>query len=354
MSGYLCIEARLPRPAALELAARLEAARPRWDPELTEAGFRFFLPRLAGRLDGELTVLEEGCRQVERGRDWVVSLEVTRAAGPAAARAPAALGPWPVAGASADSGPPEGDTPADRLSLPPEAGLSGRRWAGESLLAGLLTAHFTPPPGASKTSGRPTLALAAGWSPAPLAALLAGSGPITFLAEDETTAEQARRLAELNGQAALFTVETSPFKTLARQNPGWAGRFGLILVHLSPYLAARRLKTLTPWLAPGGVILAAGFAPGLQTAHLLRAAGRGGLELDISDIRGDWAAVSLRPAPARPVLPPLTGSVVPALADWPEAAGTPAVPLNGSAEAEAEEPDEESLWLEDETGEDED
>ncbi|MDR3038647.1 MAG: hypothetical protein LBV21_05095, partial [Candidatus Adiutrix sp.] len=180
MPGYLRIEARLPRPAARELAARLEAARPLWDIEETEAGLFFSLPAIPGRLDGELTVLEEGCRQVERGRsDLTVELVVTRAAGPVRADGPAptALGPWPI------TDPAAGLPPDGQIALPPEARLSRRRWTGERLLAALLTAHLAPPPGAPATRGRPTLILTAGWSPTPLAALLAGSGPVTVLAE---------------------------------------------------------------------------------------------------------------------------------------------------------------------------
>jgi len=320
VSGYLRIEAGLPRPAALELAARLEAGRPLWDIELTGSGLRFFLPWAPGRLDEELTVLEEGCRQVERVRgDLTVTLEVTRAEEPEPEGRPAALGPWPLAEARTEAG----------IALPPETRLSRARWAGDSLLAGLATAHLTPPPGAPATRGRPVLSLAAGWSLAPLAALSAGSGPVTALAEEETTAACLRRLADWNGRS--IEVETGPFS--GRRRPDWA--FGLILVRLSPYLAARRLRALTRWLAPDGVILAAGFAPGLQTAHLLRAAIRAGLVLEASDLLEDWAAVRLSPREAGPELPPLTGSVVPTLFDW-----------SGDEEAEAE-PEAESLMVED-------
>jgi hypothetical protein len=173
--------------------------------------------------------------------------------------------------------------------------------------------------------------LASGWSLAPLAALSAGAGPVTALAEEETTEARIRRLADWNGRS--IEVETGPFS--GRRRPDWA--FGLILVRLSPYLAARRLRALTRWLAPDGVILAAGFAPGLQTAHLLRAAVRAGLVLEASDLLEDWAAVRLSPREAGPELPPLTGSVVPTLFDW-----------SGDEAAEAEaEPEPDSLMVED-------
>jgi len=329
VSGYLRIEAGLPRPAALELAARLEAARPLWDIELTDGGLGFFLPWTEGSLDLELTVLEEGCCQAERTRgDLTVALAVTRAEEPPEPTArPASLGPWPLTEARGQAG----------IALPPEVGLSRARWAGESLLAGLATAHLTPPPGAPATRDRPVLSLAAGWSPAPLAALSAGSGPVTVLAEEETTAARARHLADWNGRT--IQVETGPFSH--RRRPDWAGAFGLILIRLSPYLAARRLRTLARWLAPDGVILAAGFAPGIQTAHLLRAAVRAGLALESSDILEGWAAVRLSPGEAGPELPPLTGSVVPTLFDWP---GDEA----DEDEVEADELDEDSLMVEDE------
>jgi hypothetical protein len=292
----------------LELAARLEAGRPLWDIELTGEGLRFFLPFAPGGLDRELTVLEEGCRQVERLRgDLVVALAVTRAEeldGEPPAR-PAALGPWPLAGTRTEDG----------IALPPEFSLSRDRWAGENLLAGLAAAHLTPPPGAPSPQNRPVLSLAEGWSPAPLAALLAGCGPVTALAEEELTAARLRRLADWNGRR--IDIETGPYRGLDRRRPEWAKTFGLILVRLSPYLAARRLRTLARWLAPDGVILAAGLAPGPQPAHLLRAAVRAGLVLESSDLLEGWAAVRLSLREADPELPPLTGSVAPALFDWP-------------------------------------
>jgi hypothetical protein len=123
----------------LELAARLEAGRPLWDIELTEEGLKFFLPRVPGALDGELTILEEGCRQVERNRgDLTVALAVTRAeeAEQEPTARPPALGSWPLAEARTEAG----------IALPPELVLSQARWAGQSLLAGLVTARLPPPP----------------------------------------------------------------------------------------------------------------------------------------------------------------------------------------------------------------
>jgi hypothetical protein len=216
-------------------------------------------------------------------------------------------------------------------------------------LAGLVTAHLTPPPGAPATRGRPVLSLAAGWSLAPLAALSAGSGPVTALAEEEITAARIRRLADWNGRR--IEVETGPFSGLGRRRPDRA--FGLILIRLSPYLAARRLRALARWLAPDGVILAAGFAPGLQTAHLLRAAVRAGLVLEASDLLEGWAAARLSPRDAGPELPPLTGSVIPTLFDWSgeEEAEAEASPEPASPEPASPEPD--SLMVEDEPEEEE-
>jgi len=289
----------------LELAARLEAGRPLWEIELTGAGLGFFLSWTPGGLDGELTFLEEGCRQVERTRgDLTVTLAVTRAEGPGdPAPRPAVLGPWPLAGTRGQG----------VIALPPEFSLSRPRWAGEELLAGLSAAFLTPPPGAPETRGRPVLSLAAGWSLAPLAALAAGSGPVTVLAEEEVTAVRLGRLAEWNDRPVR--VVPGPFPDRLRPD-SWTGAFGLILLRLSPYLASRRLRTLARWLAPDGLILAAGFAPGRETAHLLRAAVRSGLVLEASELRAGWAAVSLSLKAGGPELPPLTGRVPPFGAGW--------------------------------------
>jgi hypothetical protein len=146
-------------------------------------------------------------------------------------------------------------------------------------------------------------------------------------------------LADWSGRS--IDIEMGPFSGLERRRPDWAGAFGLILVRLSPYLAARRLRTLARWLAPEGVILAAGFAPGIQTAHLLRAAVRSGLVLESSDLLEGWAAVRLGLGEAGPELPPLTGSLVPTLFDWTE---------DEDDQAEA---DEDSLMVEDGPEEDE-
>lgn len=347
MSSQLLIEARLPRPAGLELSARLLAARPHWDIEVEEDGLHYVLAYVPGALDPELTLLEEACRNLERTRTGLeVELKVSRVTDeltPASAPLPGGFGPWRLVPAE-----DEGDQPpAGRHFLRLPAGLTAsRRWqAGETLLLTALADHLSPPPGAPETRGWPTLVLESSIPLAPVAAARAGSGPVTLLA-DEGAAALAAELARLNhpgrpqegsdnplpdetsspitnGDGALplwgLEIISGPFKPLARKRNDWTGHFGLIAVHLSPYLAARRLKTLAGWLRPDGVLIVSGFNPGPQTAHLLRAAARAGLSLAGSVAEGDWAALKLELNPPRPELPPLTGSLVPELVDLPPA-----------------------------------
>ncbi len=373
MSGYLHIEARLPRQSGLpatgpgdaatppeagrdggptasvlELSARLLAARPGWDIELEGDGLRLAIPLIPGTVDAELTVLEEGCRQVERGRAGpTVELDVAHRAEPLpGATPPAAAGPWRIIALSEDGEPPRPET--SQLILPPGRRRSRRWWAGEILLLGALAEHFSPPPGAPDTRGIPALVLEGAPPLAALAADLAGAGAVTLLA-DEAAAVEAAVLAEVNGRPAVEAV-TRPFSDLVRRPPDWEARFTLIAIHLSPYLAARRLKTLARWLHPEGALLVSGFAPGPQTAHLLRAAARAGLALAGSVAEGDWAALRLVPRPPREALPPLSGSLVPDLLPAPEIAHPDAW---ATSDNETEAPvDEDSLMLDEDSAED--
>lgn len=316
MTAYLRITARLPLAAGLELRARLLAARPAWDVEVTEDGLDFTLPLTDGGMDSELTVLEEACRTVERTRPGLlVELSATRVAERPRTEPPAAFGSWEIALLAEGQVPPP---PAEgRVTLPPFLRASHRLWFGAELLATLIRDHLTPPPGAPDTRGRPALVLEAVLPAVGLAAVLAGSGAVTLAAEESTCAS-AQALFGANGRLTDLEPVNTSFSTLARQRDDWSGRFGLIAGHLSPYLISRRLKTLALWLDPEGAVVLAGFAPGPQTAHLLRAAARVGLGLASSIIEDGWAAMKLVLLPQREVLPPLTGSVVPDLVELPE------------------------------------
>lgn len=330
MTSLLCIKARLPRPAGLELCARLLAERPYWDIELDDDGLSFAIPLLYGRVDEELTVLEECCRNVERTRGALeIELEVKAGQEAPSFPPPGALGPWRLAlAASAEPAwPPRAESgPAGmrqspflpdnfKIAIPPAFSFSRRQWAGEALLLTALADHLAPPPGAPATSGQAALIIESILPLAPLAAHQAGAGPISLI----TDGHSAPTLAELTGLnqiEAEIECLTLPFKSLARRED-WRRRFGLIAVNISPYTSARRLKSLAGWLRPEGAIIIAGFAPGPQTAQILRSAARAGLELASSINDGDWAAMILHLAPPREELPPLTGSVVPALVDLP-------------------------------------
>ncbi len=334
---HLFIEARLCPAAGLELSARLLAARPHWDIELDEERASFAIDLVRGELDGELLLLEEALGQLER----VKNIEITdfwvrrRAEAPSPAP-PASAGPWRLHVLPPGEEPPP--PRPDRLCLPFGLSASARFWASESLLLSLAAEHFTPQPGAPETRGRAMLALGHVLPLAPTAALLAGCGEAVLIS-DGASGERAQGAAALNGKRDALACFSEDFALLAKKMEDWQGRFGLISVHLSPYLAIRRLKVLAGWLAEDGVLIISGFAPGPQTAQLLRAAAKCGLALSASNTEGAWAAMKLEPAPAGEDLPPLTGSVVPALME---------APLETRPEDGEEIPDEESLMLDEE------
>lgn len=367
MEARLFIKARLPRPAGLELSARLLAARPQWDLEVEDDGLNFTLPFSPASPGEDLTVLKEACLSLERARAGLeVELKVTWAApgqGQGAELGGLALGPWRT---GLYDGPAANEDSGGRFTLRLPPGLSAsRRWlAGETLILTALADHLSPPPGAPETRYRPALVVEYGPALAPTAALRAGSGPVTLLT-DEAGGALALKLSGLNGfspnratpgrepdtdPAPPLAVITTPFKILARQKSEWAGHFGLIAVHLSPYLAARRLKTLAGWLRPEGALIISGFAPGPQTAHLLRSAARAGLNLAASVAETDWAALRLELSPPRTQLPPLTGSLVPELAELPPTEEFPDLDV---AEEADKPPEDEGLMLAEEEDEDE-
>ena len=353
MEDLLRIRARLPRPAGLELCARLLADRPYWDIELDDDGLGFTIPLIHGRVDEELTILEEGCRNVERMRSGLdIELDVGRSQERPSLPSPNALGPWrliqadpgdwpeaiepqpgpgsgkappasqsPMIGAQIFPGRPEtgnSPSPANKmLILPPTFAFSRRQWAGEALLLTALADHLTPPPGAPETRGKAALIMESILPLAPLAAHQAGAGSISLITDEQSSPALFDLMSLNHIDAETVECLTLPFKSLSRRREDWLGHFGLIAIHLSPYICARRLKSLAGWLHPEGAIIIGGFAPGPQTAQLLRSAARAGLELAYSVNDGDWAAMKLRLIPVREALPPLTGTVVPDLVDLP-------------------------------------
>ncbi|MDR1922223.1 MAG: hypothetical protein LBS31_10860, partial [Candidatus Adiutrix sp.] len=310
------------------------------------------------------------CLSVERGKNApAVELNIIRAAAPPRQTQPPAAGPWRLVflDENREAPPPR----PDRLILPARLAPSRRLWAGESLLLSAIAAHLTPPPGAPETRGGETLVLESILPAAPVASILAGAAAATLIC-DETTAQTALATARLNGRAqALNVVVSAPADSpagaarkisagagqrpglnknagrgapagAARQTRDWDGRFSLIAVHLSPYLVARRLAAAARWLAPDGVLIISGFAPGPQTASLLRAAAKAGLYLLGSINEGDWAAMKLARAPEREELPPLDVHLTPTLEEMPPEPS--AAPDDGQDEI----PDEESLLTEEE------
>lgn len=353
MSDFLQIQARLPRAAGLELSARILAARPSWDTELEDDGLSLVIPLTNGDAEEEqqeLAVLEEACRNIERTRtSFTIYLGVAHVSERPEYSVPVAAGPWRVRALAEGESPPLARP--DQLVLPPFLRASTRLWAGESLLLTLIAEHLTPPPGAPETRGLPALVLESVLPVAPLAAVLAGAST-AFLAADDAACASAVAVAMANARASAVKTFNLSFKTLIRQQTDWESHFGLIAVHLSPYLAARRLKVLRSWLRPEGSLVISGFAPGPQTAHLLRAAAKAGLYLTGSIIEGEWAAMKLEIAPEREDLPPLTGSVVPDLVDLPEEEARAEAGIEPEPDEE-EIPDEDSLMVEEEAGEEE-
>lgn len=372
MTDYLNIQARLPLAAGLELSARLLAARPAWDIEVEDDGlyFKVSLPDApqpvecltpdAAPVSEDLELIEEACQGVERARTgFAVELSTTIGDPRPHSLPPGAAGPWSLEpSASGLPGP-------DRLILPAQAQASRRFWATESLLLTLMAEHLTPPPGAPETRGLPTLVLGTVLPLAPTVALWSGLAP-GILSEASTATNSptlpperteplapvfllgppealiaAQAVANANGLAGALNTIEQPFPVFAKKQTGWEGHFGLIALNMSPYLISRWLKTLARWLNTEGALIISGFAPGPQTAHLLRAAAKAGLHLSGTIIDGYWAAMKLRIAPARPQLPPLTGSVVPDLVDLPEKP----VLEEGIEEEEEEIPDEDSLMV---------
>lgn len=327
MTDFLHIQARLPREEALELSARLLALRPTWDPEIEADGLCLFIAIEPGQIDRELTAVEEACRMVERHRpEPQLELSVTKVTEKPQPGLPPALGPWTLTRPEETATcPPRKE---NQLVWPPFSRPSRRLWATAELATILMLEHLTPHPGAPDTKNKPALTLEEGAPALCLAACLAGATEVT-LAADKTSCATAQALFLANSRPAEIQTHPLPFKTLTRQKTHWANRFGLIVVHLSPYLASRRLKVLAPWLEPAGTLIVTGFTPGIQTAHLLRAAARAGLVLSTSIISGDWGAMRLGLAPLYPELPPLTGSVVPDLEDLPEVEDIWTAPLEG-------------------------
>lgn len=336
MPEYLSIEARLPQTAGLEFAARLMAARPHWDVEADEAAVRFSIPLIHGLVDAELAVVEEAALKVERKNVEFADFWVRRVFETPVLTQPNAISAWRLQSVEKLD---EAPAPRpDRLLLPPKSTASARFWAGESLALSAVAGHLTPPPGAPETRGKAVLVLGHTLPLAPIAALLIGAAEAALIS-DEAAGDFAKRAAALNGRASALATVTEPFAEAAQKRGEWRGHFGLIVLHLSPYLATRRIKTVVNWLAEDGALIISGFAPGPQTAHLLRAAARAGLCLSASNTLGAWAAMKLELAPKGEDLPPLTGSVVPALVD---------LPPEEQAAREEEIPDEDSLMPEEE------
>lgn len=290
---HVIIRAALPQEAALELSARLGAARPDWDADLTGDGLVLYLPYDPQNSPGDLELLEQTLQNLEKSRKTLeLDLIVERCGPPLTARPPRRLGPWEVYMQAGD-GDEDQPTPAGALRLPAGLVASGRLWQGAALLAGAVSAYLAPPPGAPETRDGAGLFLEGQIASTPVVAIKCGLKEAILVSE--TGAEAASVLAGLNHCRADLEINAEPFSRLVKDHgEQWREKFNLITLNLSPYLAARRLKIAASWLRPKvGRLFITGFAPGPQTAYILRAAAKAGLALTRSSAAEPWALLEL-------------------------------------------------------------
>jgi hypothetical protein len=109
-------------------------------------------------------------------------------------------------------------------------------------------------------------------------------------------AEKAKKLCALNNLGHRLKVTLVGPPPLPKQiEENWSGRFGLIVINLSPYQTVKRLKKISSHFESiRGRLIISGLHRGGQITFVLKAATRNGLALIESAAEDeDWATLTL-------------------------------------------------------------
>jgi hypothetical protein len=179
--------------------------------------------------------------------------------------------------------------------VPLQLKLSPRRKGEFSLLIDAIGEYLTAPPGAPDLRGQKTLIIQEGPAILPFAASKFGSGELTLICKGEETKFSLDVLNELNEPLENMILLNKPLSDVIKQSKtDFIDYFSLIVTSISPYLLAKNLKFLVPWLKSKGRIIAIGFSESSWTSTLLKTAFKLGLDLKTSVIDGDYCSIQLQ------------------------------------------------------------
>ncbi|MDR0548030.1 MAG: hypothetical protein LBI10_01235 [Deltaproteobacteria bacterium] len=302
----------MPYERLLELSARLLVERPLWEPEIVwDPEKAYEDPGIYGSLElavrvnpsddsqlgptlaDDLDYFNQTLKKVAASRSIATKVELWWLPIPPvpANRAVRRLGPFRV---TSETTPPL-DVSGRHLFLPDPLYLSPRAKNVADLALLAITERLSPPPGAPETRGFKTLIFEEGPALITAAALQGGSGPVTLVCGEAETARSAKALVDrLNPPDPLEMVH-SPLGVLVKEKAAsFQEVFHLIIVSLSPYAVARRLKYFFDWLKPGpGRLIVTGMAAGIQTSLILKSAFKAGFSLNASATSEGFCVVNL-------------------------------------------------------------
>ncbi|MDR1109516.1 MAG: hypothetical protein LBP92_02180 [Deltaproteobacteria bacterium] len=290
------LEIPVPQEARPELLARLLAARPWWDPFITGLGLAIVHDPRGGlgsdeaAFGPELAKVKEIVSQLARGRHGEAKIKLHWRPGETQAHpAIGSLGPWRVCGPDQPGG---GET---GLLAPWPLRPSPRLRAWNNLAASGMADYLTPPPGAPETRGGRTLIFDEDPGPLAVMSLLLGSGQVEAVCSKSPRAAAAEELARLNGREDSLKVTLAGIPPWPRGlAAAWVGKFDLVVVNYSPYLATKFLKAAGSFLASDrSRLLLSGLHVGTQASLIIKAASRCGLSLLASSTEGDWTILSM-------------------------------------------------------------